>query len=165
MATTNENLQAAFAGESMAHLKYLAFARQAEKEGLPNIASLFRATAQAELLHAHGHLNAMDGVHGTLENLEKAIAGENYEHQEMYPPMYEQAASENHPAKKMFKWAMEVEKVHSDCYQRAMTALKAGKDLDLAVYLCPVCGHLEFAHPPVKCPVCGVPGAKYQKIE
>ena len=164
MATTMENLANAFAGESQANRKYLAFAKQAEKDGLPNVASLFRAAAEAETIHAHGHLAAMDGIKSTKENLQAAIEGETYEHEEMYPPMYEQAEKEGHKAKKMFKWAMEVEKVHADLYKVALEAVNAGKDLDDEVWLCPVCGHLEFKNPPEKCPVCGVPAAKYEKF-
>jgi len=164
MKNTQENLKEAFAGESMANRKYLAFAKQAEKDGFKNIASLFRATAEAETIHALGHFAAMDGVKSTLENLEYAINGETYETEEMYPPMYEQAVKEDHKAKKMFKWAMEVERVHADLYKIALEAVKRGVDIDSEVWLCPVCGHLEFKEAPAKCPVCGVPGSKYEKI-
>jgi rubrerythrin len=164
MKSTEENLREAFAGESMANRKYTAFAKQAEKDGFKNVASLFRAAAEAETIHALGHFNALDGVKSTLENLEYAITGETYEHEEMYPPMYEQAEKEGHKAKKMFKWAMEVEKVHADLYKIAREAVRAGKDIDAEVWLCPICGHLEFKKPPEKCPVCGVPGTKYERI-
>lgn len=164
MKTTKENLMEAFAGESMANRKYLAFAKQAEKDGFKNIASLFRATAEAETIHALGHFAAMDGVKSTLENLEYAINGETYETNEMYPPMYEQALKEDHKAKKMFKWAMEVERVHAELYKIALEAAKTGKDIDCEVWLCPVCGHLELKNPPEKCPVCGVPASKYERI-
>ncbi|MBT4790496.1 MAG: rubrerythrin family protein, partial [Halobacteriovoraceae bacterium] len=129
-----------------------------------NIASLFKAAAEAETIHAHGHLNAMDGVKSTLENLEAAVIGETYEHEEMYPPMYEQAEKEGHKAKKMFKWAMDVERNHADLYKIALEAAKSGVDLQDEVWLCPICGHLEFKNPPANCPVCGVPAAKYQKV-
>lgn len=161
--TTDENLNEAFAGESMANRKYLAFAKQAEKDGLSNVASLFRAAAEAETIHAHGHFDAMGGVKTTEENLEAAINGETFEHEDMYPPMYEQAVKDNHPAKRMFKWAMDVEKVHADLYKVALEAVKSGKDLGSAVYLCPVCGHLEFDNAPEKCPTCNVPAAKFVK--
>jgi rubrerythrin len=164
MNSTNDNLKEAFAGESMANRKYLAFAKQAEKDGFKNVASLFRATAEAETIHANGHLAAMDFVKSTKENLEYAIKGETYEHDEMYPPMYEQALKENHKAQKMFKWAMEVERVHAELYKIALEAVQTGKDIESEVWLCPVCGHLEFKNPPAKCPVCGVPGSKYEKI-
>ena len=163
MATTLDNLKEAFAGESQANRKYLAFAKKAEKEGLANIAKLFRATAEAETIHAHGHLEAMEGVGSTIENLKAAIEGECYEYETMYPAMYEQAEKEGHKAKKMFKWAMETEKVHADLYKKALAALETGKDLDVEVYLCPVCGHIEF-NEPGQCPVCGVPASKYVKI-
>lgn len=162
MPTTTENLSVAFAGESQANRKYLAFAKQADKEGLPKVASLFRAAAEAETIHAFGHLDAMDKIKSTKENLKAAIEGETYEHEEMYPPMYEQALAENHKAKKMFKWAMDVEKIHADLYKMALAAVSEGKDLEHEVYLCPVCGHLEFQNPPAKCPVCGIKGEKYQ---
>lgn len=164
MPSTSENLSTAFAGESMANRKYLAFAKQAEKDGFKNVASLFRAAAEAETIHALGHFHAMDGVKSTLENLEYAIKGETYEHEDMYPPMFDQAQKEGHKAAKMFKWAMEVEKVHADLYKAALEAVRTGKDIDSEVWLCPVCGHLEFKTPPEKCPACGVPGSKYQKI-
>lgn len=164
MKTTKENLMEAFAGESMANRKYLAFAKQAEKDGFKNVASLFRATAEAETIHALGHFAAMDGVKSTLENLEYAINGETYETDEMYPPMYEQALKEDHKAKKMFKWAMEVERVHAELYKLALEAVRTGKDIEYEVWLCPVCGHLEFKNPPEKCPVCGVPASKYERI-
>lgn len=164
MKTTDENLKEAFAGESMANRKYLAFAKQAEKEGFKNVASLFKATAEAETIHALGHLMAMNGVNSTLDNLKYAIEGELYESSQMYPPMLEQAEKENHKAKKMFKWALEVEKVHAELYQLALNAVKNGKDIDYEVWLCPICGHLEFKNPPEKCPVCGVPAAKYERI-
>ncbi len=165
MPSTIENLKTAFAGESQANRKYLAFARRAEKDGYPQIAKLFRAAAEAETIHALSHLQNMGGVASTLENLQAAIAGETYEYREMYPPMVEQAKSENHKAKTMLDYANQVERVHAELYQQALAALQAGKDLDaMDVYLCPVCGHLEFGKPPEKCPICGLPAAKYQKM-
>ncbi len=163
MATTDENLKAAFAGESQANRKYLAFAKKAEQDGLPKVAALFKAAAEAETIHAHGHLAAMDGIKTTEENLIAAIEGETYEHEDMYPPMYELAQKEGHKAARMFKWAMEVEKVHADLYKVALEAVKAGKDLDQEVYLCSVCGHLEFGQAPEKCPTCNVPASKFVK--
>ena len=165
MPTTSENLDTAFSGESQAYQKYSAFAKKAEKDGLANIAKLFRTTAEAERIHAEGHLKAMDKVGSTLENLEAAIAGETYEHEDMYPPMYEQAVKDNHKAKKMFGFAMEAEKVHADLYQKALEAVKEGKDLDeVNIYLCPTCGYIELGSAPEKCPVCGVPASKFVQI-
>jgi len=162
---TLENLKTAFAGESQANRKYLAFARRAEKDGFPQIARLFRAAAEAETIHALSHLQNFGGIGSTVENLKQAIAGETYEYSEMYPPMVEQAKSENHKSKTMLEYATRAERVHADLYRQALEALQAGKDLsEMEIYLCPVCGHLEFGKPPEKCPICGLPAARYQKI-
>jgi rubrerythrin len=165
MPTTIENLKVAFAGESQANRKYLAFAKKAEREGYPQIARLFRAAADAETIHALGHLQNMGGVGSTLENLKEAVAGETYEFTEMYPPMVEQAIAEQHKAKTMLDWANRVEKVHANLFQQALAALQSGQDLSqMDVYICPVCGDLEFGVPE-KCPVCGTPGAKFEKVK
>jgi rubrerythrin len=165
MPTTTENLTTAFAGESQANRKYLAFARQAEKEGFGQVARLFRAAAEAETLHALAHLANAGGIGTTLQNLEKAVAGETYEFTEMYPPMVEQAKAEGHKAKTMLDFAARAEKVHAGLFRQALEALRAGEDLaQLEVYLCPVCGDLEFGVPPDRCPICGAPAAKYQKV-
>jgi rubrerythrin len=165
MPTTQENLAVAFAGESQANRKYLAFAQAAEKEGYAQIARLFRAAADAETIHAHAHLRNMGGVGSTLENLKAAVAGETYEYTEMYPPMVEQAKAEGHRAKTMLGFANEAEKVHARLFAEALAALQAGKDLSkMDVYLCPVCGDVEFGEPPEKCPICGAPASRYQKI-
>jgi len=164
MATTHENLQTAFAGESQANRKYSAFAEQADKDGFPNVAKLFRAAAQAETFHAKGHLKNMGGIKSTAENLQSAIAGETYEFTEMYPPMLAQAEAEGHKSKTMFKWAMEAEKVHAALYTKALEAINTGKDLDVEVYLCPTCGHIEFGKPTEKCPICGAAADKYLLI-
>jgi len=165
MPSTQENLATAFAGESQANRKYLAFAKQAEKEGFAQIAKLFRAAAEAETIHAHAHLANMGGVGTTVQNLEAAVAGETYEFTEMYPPMVEQAAAEGHRAKKMLDFANRAEKVHAGLFRQALEALRSGKDLSqMDVYLCPFCGDVEFGVPPEKCPICGAPAAKFQKI-
>ena len=165
MATTNENLGTAFTGESQANRKYLAFARQAEKEALPQIARLFRAAAEAETIHALAHLANMGGVGTTLQNLQAAVAGETYEFTEMYPPMLEQAKAEGHKAKTMLGFANAAERVHARLFTQALEAMKAGKDLSqMEVFLCPVCGDVEFGVPPEKCPICGAPAARFQKV-
>jgi rubrerythrin len=165
MPTTNENLAVAFAGESQANRKYTAFARAAEKEGYPQIARLFRAAAEAETIHALAHFANMGGVGSTLENLEKAVAGETYEFTEMYPPMLEQAKAEGHKGKTMLGFALAAEQVHAKLFAQALDALKSGADLSqMDVYLCPVCGDVEFGVVPEKCPLCGALGSKYQKI-
>src|SRR5512138_3122789 len=165
MPTTNENLATAFAGESQANRKYLAFALRAEQERLPQIAKLFRAAAEAETIHALGHLGNMGGVGTTLQNLEAAVAGETYEFTKMYPPMVEQAKGEGHKARTMLDFANRAEKVHAGLFAQALEALRSGKDLSqMDVYLCPVCGDLEFGVPPDKCPICGAPASKFQKV-
>jgi len=165
MPTTHENLAVAFAGESQANRKYLAFARAADREGLPQVARLFRAAADAETIHALGHFQNMGGVGTTLENLKAAVAGETYEHTEMYPPMVEQARAENHKGRTMLGFANEAEKVHARLFRQALEAIQSGKDLSqMDVYLCPFCGDIEFGVAPEKCPICGAPASKFQKV-
>lgn len=165
MPTTQENLSNAFAGESQAFQKYTAFAKKAEKDGFPNVAKLFATTAEAEKIHAAGHLNALDGVGSTADNLKAAIGGETYEFTEMYPPMLAQAEAEGHKAKRMFDYAVKAEAVHAELYKMALEAVAAGKDLEISdIYLCPVCGHVEYGVPDKACPICGLPAAKYVKV-
>ena len=165
MSTTKENLKEAFAGESQANQKYRAFAKKAEKEGFVNIAKLFRTAAEAERIHAEGHFTSLEGIGSTVENLKSAIEGETYEYTEMYPPMYDQAVQEDHKAQRMFKYALDAEKVHADLYKLALEAAQQGKDLDVGeIYLCPVCGHIEFGEPKEKCPICGTLPSKYVKV-
>ncbi|MBF0426207.1 MAG: rubrerythrin family protein [Magnetococcales bacterium] len=163
---TKENLKAAFAGESQANRKYLAFAKKADQEGFPTIASLFRAIAEAETIHAHTHLRNLGGIDTTLANLKEAMAGEDYEVTQMYPGMVAAAEAEGEKkAAQGMRHALEVEKVHRDLYQQAITALEQGKDLDHeALHVCGVCGHTVFGTPPDKCPVCGAKQSAYAKI-
>ncbi len=165
MPNTTENLQEAFAGESQANQKYRSFAEKAASDGLPNIAALFRTTAEAERIHAAGHFKALEGVGNTAENLKAAIAGETYEFTEMYPPMLKQAEADDHKAKRMFGYAVQVEEIHAQLYQLALEAAQRGEDLaETKFYLCPVCGHIEFGSPPDKCPICGAKGEKYMLV-
>jgi rubrerythrin len=165
MATTQQNLKDAFAGESQANRKYLAFAKKAEADGFPNIARLFRTTAEAETIHAHGHLEAMGGVGATAANLQAAIDGETYEYQEMYPPMISQAVTDKHAARRMFGYAVRAEAVHAKLYQMALEAVKQGKDLaETTFFLCPVCGHIELSQTPDSCPICGTPGEEFVQV-
>lgn len=165
MPTNEQNLKQAFAGESQANRKYLAYAQQAEKDGFQNVATLFRAAAEAETIHAHGHLHAMDGVRSTAENLKDAMEGETYEYKDMYPPMIEQAEADNHKAKRMFNYAAKAEAVHAKLYAQALQAVQQGKDLDVTdIYLCPICGHVEFGQPPEKCPICKAKAEKFVKM-
>ena len=156
MATTEGNLKEAFAGESQANRKYLAFAKKAEQEGFTNVARLFRTTAEAETIHALAHLGALEGVGSTADNLRAAVAGETYEYTEMYPPMLQQAIADDHRGKRMFGYAAKAEAVHARLYQMALEAVAQGKDLsETRFYLCPVCGHIELGAPPASCPICG----------
>jgi rubrerythrin len=156
MVTTTDNLNDAFAGESQAYQKYSAFAKKADREGFANIAKLFKTTAEAEKIHAEGHLKALEAIASTADNLQSAINGETYEYTEMYPPMAELAVEDGHKAKTMFRFALEAEKVHADIYTKALEAVKNGVDLDVSdFYLCPICGYIELGKPTEKCPVCG----------
>ncbi len=155
---TKEFLEAAFAGESQAHMKYLAFADQAEKEGKPKIANLFRAIAWAEQVHAINHLKALGKVGTTAENLEAAKAGEDFEIEEMYPAYLctarEQEAKE---AIRSMGFALDAEKIHSELYALAREAVEAGEDIAAArVVVCPVCGWTWTGegNPPERCPIC-----------
>src|ERR1051325_4677032 len=164
MTTTSENLREAFAGESQANQKYRAFAKKAELEKLPNVAKLFRAAAEAERIHAEGHLRSQDGIGTTADNLKTAIAGETYEFTTMYPPMLERAKSDGHRAQVMFSYAMKAEAVHAELYRLALNAVESGQDLaEAQIYFCPVCGHIEFGVPPEKCPICGGSGSKFME--
>jgi rubrerythrin len=165
MATTESNLKEAFAGESQAYRKYMAFAKKAEQDGFGNVARLFRTAAEAEAIHALGHLGAMNGIGSTADNLRAAVAGETYEYAEMYPPMLQVAEADNHKAKRMFGFALKAEAVHAALYKLALEAVSQGKDLaETNFYLCPVCGHIELGKPPATCPICNLKGEKYVQI-
>ncbi|MCF7956548.1 MAG: rubrerythrin family protein [Phycisphaerae bacterium] len=162
-----EDLQDAFAGESQANRKYLAFAKKADSEGLPQIAKLFRAAAAAETIHALAHLRAMDGVGTTKENLAGAMSGEEFEFTDMYPKYIEDAkADDNKRALVSFKNAMAVEQVHFSLYNEAAKQVADGKDLPTdKIYVCSVCGNTVLGEAPEKCPVCGVPASKFDEVE
>jgi rubrerythrin len=165
VSKTETNLKEAFAGESQANRKYLAFAKKAEQEGYVNVARLFQITAEAETIHAHGHLRAMKGIGATADNLKAAIEGETYEYTQMYPPMVEQAVADTHEAKRMFGFAVKAEAVHARLYAQALEAVKQGKDLEgIDFYLCPVCGYIELGKAPDACPICGTKGASFTKM-
>ncbi|CAA6604761.1 Rubrerythrin [Rhodospirillaceae bacterium LM-1] len=164
--STQDNLKEAFAGESQANRKYLAYGEQAARDGLAMVAKLFRAVAAAETLHAHSHLRAMDGVKETVANLQDAIAGEEHEFTHMYPPMLAEAKAEGHKrAERSMFQALEVEKIHFGLFKQALEAAKAGKDmLAAAIRICPVCGHTVIGDAPDECPVCKVKGEKYLEV-
>lgn len=165
MSDTTHDLKEAFGGESQANQKYRAFAKQAEKDGFPNVARLFRTTAEAERIHAEGHLAALGGIKTTAQNLEAAIDGETYEFESMYPPMLERARAAGHKAARMFQFAVEAEAVHAKLYAAALEAVRQGKDLGVEeFFLCPVCGHIEFGRPESACPICGAKSAAYVQV-
>jgi rubrerythrin len=166
MATT-DNLKGAFAGESQANRKYLAFAKKAAADGYPQIAKLFRAAAEAETVHAHAHLRVMGGVKTTAENLEAAIEGEGFEFTTMYPEYIAEAEKEgNKAALNSFKFANAVEKVHHALYSDALKSLQAGQDLAAApMYVCDVCGYTVVGEAPDKCPVCGAKRERFFEVK
>jgi rubrerythrin len=167
MNKTMENLKAAFAGESQANRKYLAFSKKAEQEGYPQIAKLFRAAAAAETIHAHNHLRIMNGIGSTEQNIKEAINGETYEFKEMYPEFLEIAASEGeNQASWSFNIANEVEKLHADLYVKAAEALNEKRDLPhLDYFVCIVCGNTVEDNPPDKCPICNASAKSFEKIK
>lgn len=164
MSKTEQNLREAFAGESQANRKYTAFAKQAEKEGHPQVAKLFRAAGEAETVHAHAHLRALGEIGNTLENLKVAVAGETHEFKEMYPEMIEVAKEEgNKRAERSFVYANEVEKVHAELYQKAIDNLDSLEQVDY--YVCSVCGMTVENEPPDTCPVCGAKASAFFKVD
>ena len=161
-----ENLAAAFAGESQANRKYLAFAQKADEEGFSQVARLFRAAAEAETIHAHAHLRVMGGIKTTIENLEEGIAGEAHEFKDMYPGFLATAQEEgNKPAEFTFKNALAVEEVHYSLYEKALEAVKDGGDLpEGKIYVCSVCGNTVENDVPAICAVCNVLGEKFFEV-
>ncbi len=164
MSKTGNNLKEAFAGESQANRKYLAFAEQADKEGYAQAAKLFRAAAAAETVHAHAHLRAMKGVGKTIDNLKEAVAGETFEFKDMYPNMIEEAKAEGEKqAERSFTFANEVEKIHADLYQKALDNLENLPQTDY--HVCNVCGYTCEGDAPDKCPVCGAAKKAFFKVD
>ena len=165
--STDENLAEAFAGESQANRKYLAFAKKADQDGLSQVAKLFRAAAAAETIHAHAHLRVMKGVGATAENLQAAVEGEGFEFEQMYPKFLQEAEAEgNKPATFSFKHALAVEEIHHGLYSEALSTVQAGKDLPEAkIYVCPICGNTVNGQAPDKCPICNCPKDKFFEVE
>ena len=164
MSKSEQNLKDAFAGESQANRKYLAFAEKADKEGYPQAARLFRAAAAAETVHAHAHLRALKGVGSTADNLKAAIAGETHEFKNMYPEMIEDAkAEDNKTALRSFEYANAVEKVHAGLYHKALDNLN---DLEVTdIYVCNVCGYTCEGEAPDECPVCKAKKKAFFKVD
>ncbi|NQT84930.1 rubrerythrin family protein [bacterium] len=164
---TMDNLREAFAGESQANRKYLAFAKKADADGYPQVARLFRAAAEAETVHAHAQLRVMGGIKETATNLQAAIEGEGFEFQEMYPNFLAEAESEgNNPATFSFKHALAVEEIHHGLYKEALEAVQAGSDIpETKIFVCSVCGNTVKGEAPDKCPVCGAPRERFFEVE
>ncbi len=163
MSKTLENLKTAFAGESQANRKYLAFAHKAEQEKMPYAARIFRAAADAETIHAHAHLRAMKGIGSTEENLKAAISGEEYEFTEMYPGMIKEAAAEGEKsAERSMELANKAEQVHAEMFKKALA--NPGQAAP-KIFVCQVCGHVAEDHAPENCPICGAKAQVYKEIE
>jgi rubrerythrin len=164
MSITENNLQEAFAGESQANRKYLAFAKKAEQEGYKQVAKLFRSIAEAETVHARNHLRELHGIKTTKENLNEAINGESYEFQKMYPPMIEDAKAEaKKGAEISFRYANEVEKVHAALYKKALENI--GNNPEIDYYVCKVCGYIAEGEAPDACPVCKAKKQLFKKVD
>ena len=164
MSQSEQNLKDAFAGESQANRKYLAFAKQAEKEGYSQVAKLFRAAAEAETVHAHTHLRTFGGINSTADNLQEAINGETYEFTSMYPEMIKTAEAEDEKkALRSFSWANEVEKIHANLYQKALDNIDTPVEADY--YVCNVCGYTCENEAPDVCPVCKSQKKAFHKID
>lgn len=164
MSKSEQHLKDAFAGESQANRKYLAFAKQADKEGYPQVAKLFRAAAEAETVHAHSHLKQLNGVKSTKENLEAAINGETFEFEKMYPQMIKDAEEEgNKGALRSFNFANDVEKIHADLYRKALKNLGSNEATDY--YVCDICGYTAEGDALDTCPVCKANKKMFKKID
>ena len=163
MSKTTENLTEAFAGESQASMRYLAFAEKADQEGYPGVAKLFRAAAKAELFHALSHLRALGLIQGTMENLQTAIAGETQEFKEMYPAMVKDAVADKEiEARHSLEYAMSIEMMHAKFFKAALENPEANPDA--VYYVCPVCGNTVKDKPPQKCPYCGVDAKDFVEV-
>ncbi|MGQ9565875.1 MAG: rubrerythrin family protein [Candidatus Bathyarchaeales archaeon] len=166
MTNSIENLKNAFAGESQANRRYLAFAKKAEDEGFIQCAKLFKAAAEAETVHALNHLRILGEIKTTSENLTAAVSGETFEFKKMYPEYLSIAKKEkNNQAAWSFEVANKVEQVHADLFSKVLAALKAGKELPkIDYFVCSVCGNTVEDSAPEKCPICGAPRAKFFKV-
>jgi rubrerythrin len=164
---TENNLKAAFAGESAAYRRYMLFAEKAVQEGYPQAAKLFRAVAEAEVVHARNHMNAYDAIGATKDNLLAASMGEHLEFTEMYPAFISQARVEkNDRAEFSFSWANAVEKIHYAYFEAAFKDMKAGTNLaDETYYVCQTCGNTVKGGAPDKCSVCGAGSSRFKKVE
>lgn len=160
---TEENVKAALAGESQAHVKYAAFAEKAAAEKLPNIARTFKANSFAEQVHATNYVRTLGALGTTKENLEAAVGGESFEIDEMYPAYINVAQVQGEKTAGIYlAYALAAEKVHAGMYKAAREAVAAGRDIEFKpIYICPVCGFTMEGEAPDKCPLCGTPKDKF----
>jgi rubrerythrin len=167
VGNTKDNLGSAFVGESQANRKYVFFAEKAEREGHKQVAKLFRAAADAETAHARNHLNVMQGIKSTRENLLAAKGGENHEFTEMYPAFIKQAEVEgNNKAKETFNLANKVEQIHHTLFTTALSKVEKGETIaEKPIYVCQYCGNTVEGEAPEKCPVCGAPRKMFKLID
>lgn len=167
MGKTEENLKAAFAGESQARNKYTYYAKVAKKEGYHYIAKLFEETAANEMRHAKDEFALLGGLGDTAANLKDAIDGEHYETTSMYPQFAEDAKAEgNHKAAALFKLIAKVEAHHRDRYAKLLDMVKNGtvykRDKPIK-WKCGVCGYIhDGTEPPHKCPCCMHPREHFE---
>lgn len=159
MSKTEENLKAAFAGESQARNKYTYFANVARKEGYHYLAKVFEEAAGNEMRHAKDELNLLDGIADTVANLKEAIAGEHHETTEMYPTFAAEAEQEgNAEAARLFSQIAKIEKHHEQRFRKLLEMVENGtvyKREEPIRWKCGVCGYLvEGTEPPAKCPAC-----------
>ena len=165
MSKVTDHLKEAFAGESQANRKYLAFAKKAVEEGYPQAGRMFRAAAEAETVHAHNHLRALKGVKSTQENLQEAVDGETFEFKDMYPQMISDAQAEgNKEAERSFNYANAVEKIHAELYQKLLDGLSKEME-EYPYWVCPVCGYTSEKEHPERCPICNAKGDRFMKID
>jgi rubrerythrin len=172
MSKTEENLKAAFAGESQARNMYTYFAKVAHKEGYHYIAKIFEETAINEMRHAKDEFALLGGIGDTVANLKEAIGGEHYETSSMYPEFAATAEEEgNKQAATLFKMIARVEAEHRDRYKKLLAMVENGtvyKREEPIRWKCSVCGYIhEGTEPPAKCPCCQHPREYYEpeKIE
>lgn len=164
MSRTKKNLEEAFAGESQANRRYLAFSKKADQEGFSQVAKLFRAAAEAETVHAHAHLKALGGIRSTADNLKEAIEGEIHEFKKMYPDMIEEARNEGEKeALRSFSYANDVEEIHAGLYQKALEKMASLDAVDY--HVCSVCGYTCEGEPPDTCPVCQSKAKAFFKVD
>lgn len=163
---TEKNLWDAFAGESQAHMKYMAFADKAESENMPNVARLFKANSYAEVMHATNHLRHLSGIGSTAENVRAAIEGETFEVEEMYPTYIQTAEQQGEKgAETSARWALAAEKVHAEMYKKAQETVERGEDIEYKpVHVCSVCGFTAEGDAPDQCPMCGSPKEKFKEF-